>query len=123
MNTLSRHWPEYLMEAASLGIFMISAGLVTVILEHPASPIWQVIPDPLFRRFVIGVAMGLTAIAIIYSPWGKQSGAHINPAVTLTFFRLGIPLLSLSGKAISRSLISQSIQAILLEKLGGCICC
>ena len=33
--------------------------------------------------------MGLTAIAIIYSPWGEQSGAHINPAVTLTFFRLG----------------------------------
>jgi hypothetical protein len=34
-----------------------------------------------------------------------------------------IPLLSLSGEAISRSLISQSIQAILLEKLGCCICC
>ncbi len=33
--------------------------------------------------------MGLTAIGIIYSPWGKQSGAHINPSVTLTFFRLG----------------------------------
>jgi aquaporin Z len=36
-----------------------------------------------------GITMGLTAISIIYSPWGKQSGAHINPAVTLTFFRLG----------------------------------
>jgi len=33
--------------------------------------------------------MGLTAIGIIYSPWGKQSGGHINPSVTLTFFRLG----------------------------------
>jgi hypothetical protein len=33
--------------------------------------------------------MGLTAIGISYSPWGKQSGAHINPSVTLTFFRLG----------------------------------
>ena len=33
--------------------------------------------------------MGITAIAIIYSPWGERSGAHINPAVTLTFFRLG----------------------------------
>ena len=37
----------------------------------------------------MGLAMELTAIAIIYSPWGKQSGAHINPAVTLTFFRIG----------------------------------
>src|SRR5262249_24478054 len=38
---------------------------------------------------LIGVAMGLTAIALIYSPWGKRSGAHMNPAVTLTFWMLG----------------------------------
>lgn len=37
----------------------------------------------------MGAAMGLTAIGIIYSPWGKRSGAHLNPAVTLTFYRLG----------------------------------
>jgi aquaporin Z len=37
----------------------------------------------------MGIAMGLTAIGIIYSPWGKQSGAHINPSTTLTFYRLG----------------------------------
>jgi aquaporin Z len=37
----------------------------------------------------MGLAMGLTAVAIIYSPWGQQSGAHINPAVTVTFLRLG----------------------------------
>jgi aquaporin Z len=33
--------------------------------------------------------MGLTAIALIHSRWGKRSGAHMNPAVTLTFLRLG----------------------------------
>src|SRR2546425_1083953 len=33
--------------------------------------------------------MGATAVAIIYSPWGKRSGAHFNPSVTLTFLRLG----------------------------------
>lgn len=37
----------------------------------------------------MGIAMGSTAIGIIFSPLGKRSGAHFNPAVTLTFFRLG----------------------------------
>jgi aquaporin Z len=89
MHLLRKHYPEYLMEAVGLGCFMISASVVTAILEYPASPVRQAIDDALLRRFIIGVAMGLTAIAIIYSPWGKQSGAHINPAVTFTFFRLG----------------------------------
>ncbi len=89
LEILKRHWPEYLMEAAGLGIFMISACVVATILEHPESPIRQAISDPLIRRIPMGVAMGLTAIGIIYSPWGQRSGAHINPAITLTFFRLG----------------------------------
>lgn len=88
-NALRQHWPEYLMEAAGLGVFMISACVFTILLEHPASPVRMAINDPFFRRFLIGIAMGLTAIAIIYSPWGKQSGAHINPSVTITFLRLG----------------------------------
>src|SRR5688500_4684121 len=37
----------------------------------------------------MGMAMGSTAIAIIFSPLGKRSGAHFNPSVTWTFFRLG----------------------------------
>jgi aquaporin Z len=89
IDALRNHWPEYLMEAAGLGVFMISACLFTVLLEHPASPVRQAIVNPLLRLLLIGMAMGLTAIGIIYSPWGKQSGAHINPSVTLAFFRLG----------------------------------
>ncbi len=88
-DALKDHWPEYLMEAAGLGIFMIAAAGVATLLEYPGSPIRQAIEDPLSRRIVMGVAMGLTAIGIIYSPWGQRSGAHINPAITLTFFRLG----------------------------------
>jgi len=88
-DALRRHWPEYLMEAAGLGLFMVSACLFATLLEHPGSPARQALPAPLLRRFLMGLAMGLTAIGIIYSPWGKQSGAHINPAVTLTFLRLG----------------------------------
>ncbi len=83
------HWQEYLIEGASLGMFMVSACLVTVALEHPASPVRHAIDSNWVRRIIIGLAMGLTAITLIYSPWGKRSGAHMNPAVTLTFWRLG----------------------------------
>jgi aquaporin Z len=83
------HWPEYAMEAAGLGAFMISACFFGVLLEHPASPVHRAIGAPLARRLLMGIAMGSTAAAIIYSPWGKRSGAHLNPAVTFTFWRLG----------------------------------
>ncbi len=77
------------MEGAELGIFMISACFFTALLEHPASPALRLIPNSFVRNALIGLAMALTAVSIIYSRWGKQSGAHMNPAMTLTFFRLG----------------------------------
>jgi aquaporin Z len=77
------------MEAAALGMFMVSACAFAVLLGHPASAILRALPDPLVRQILGGIAMGLTAVAIISSPWGKQSGAHMNPALTLTFLSLG----------------------------------
>jgi aquaporin Z len=84
---LGSHWPEYLIEAAGLGAFMMVAG--TCVMLADASAAVRAVSDPDIRRAMVGVAMGLTAIAIIYSPWGRRSGAHLNPAVTLTFLRLG----------------------------------
>ena len=86
---LQKHWPEYLMEATELGLFMFSACAFTVLLYHPSSPVAQTIHDGVLRRLFMGIAMGSTAIAIIFSPIGKRSGAHFNPSVTWTFFRLG----------------------------------
>ncbi len=88
-EALKAHWPEYLMEAIQLCLFMISACAFTVLLYHPASPVTQGIQNEVTRRILMGVAMGSTAVALIFSPLGKRSGAHFNPSVTLTFFRLG----------------------------------
>ncbi|HEY0385019.1 MAG TPA: aquaporin [Pyrinomonadaceae bacterium] len=89
MDALKKHWPEYLMEAAGLCVFMLSACAFGALIFHPASVVRARITGPLLRRMLMGAMMGLTAIAIIYSPWGKRSGAHINPSTTLTFLRLG----------------------------------
>jgi aquaporin Z len=85
----SVHWPEALMEGLGLGLFMISAGIFGTLLEYPGSPLRHAVPAAGVRRALMGLAMGLTAVGLVRSPWGRRSGAHINPAVTWTFFRLG----------------------------------
>jgi aquaporin Z len=82
-------WRLYAIEGALLGTFMISACFFVFLIEHAASPLRGTIASPALRRAAVGAAMGLTAIALIYSPAGKRSGAHMNPAMTLSFLRLG----------------------------------
>ena len=87
--SLRLHWPEYLMEAGELMLYMFCACGFATLLQHPASPVRHLISSDVARRALYGVAMGGTVIAIITTPWGKQSGGHFNPAITLTFYRLG----------------------------------
>ena len=89
LHALRHHWPEYLIEGWALGTFMVSAGIVATLLGAPRSPLHDAIAIPLWRNAAAGLAMGVTAIALIHSPWGKRSGAHMNPAVTVAFLRLG----------------------------------
>jgi len=80
---------EYLAEAICLALFMVAAGIVATALDSPGSPLHSWIANADLRRVLGGIAMGLTAIGLIYSPWGRRSGAHMNPAVTLGFLLLG----------------------------------
>lgn len=87
LDALRNHWPEYLIEAWCLGTFMVSACFFGVLLFNPGSPLAHLAFAT--RNLLMGLAMGATAVGIISSPWGKRSGAHFNPAVTLAFLRLG----------------------------------
>jgi aquaporin Z len=87
-DCLRLHWPEYLMEAAEAGLYLFSVCTFATLLWHPKSPIHRYLPSQAVRRMLMGSAISATIIAIVLSPWGKQSGAHFNPAVTFTFYRL-----------------------------------
>lgn len=79
----------WLIDGALLGLFMVSVGVFVSLIDVPDAPLRSHFPTPMMRRALLGAAMGLTAIALIYSPLGGRSGAHMNPAVTLAFLRLG----------------------------------
>ena len=106
-DRLRRHWPEYLAESAGLAIFMIAASGFATLIEHPALPLRHAVGDPLARRALMGLAMGGTAVALIYSPLGARSGAHLNPATTLAFWRLG----KLHGADAAAYMVAQVIGA------------
>lgn len=89
IGSVRAHWPEYLSEAFGLALFMISACVFTVFLEHPSSPAHVSVDSALLRRVVMGLAMAGTALAVVTSSLGQRSGAHLNPAITLSYFLLG----------------------------------
>jgi aquaporin Z len=83
------HLPEYVIEAFGLGSFMVSACFFSVLLFHSDSDAARSLPEPAIRRLLAGFAMGITLVMLVYSPFGRRSGAHLNPAVTFAFWRLG----------------------------------
>ena len=89
INTLRFHWPEYLMEAAEVALFLFLICIFAGLLLYPASPLRHFVGNAAGLRALMGLAVGLTVVGIVMSPWGQQSGGHFNPALTLAFYRLG----------------------------------
>jgi aquaporin Z len=80
---LRRHWPEYAIEGGFLFAFVLLAGIVSAWLQPAGAA------NEITHRVLTGLVLGGLAIAMIYSPWGRRSGSHMNPAITLAYIRLG----------------------------------
>lgn len=80
---------HYLQEALGLAIFMVSACFFGAMLFSPESSWYSFAGNEFKRNSLMGVAMGITALFIFYSPFTAPSGAHINPAVSISFLRIG----------------------------------
>jgi len=78
----------YMQEALGLAIFMVSACFFSGLLFGKNGFLVPDFSAPI-RQVILGGMMGLTALYIFYSPFTSLSGSHINPAVTLAFFRVG----------------------------------
>lgn len=83
------HHAEAAIDGALLGGFMISACTFGTLLWHPASPTRALLGTGIGARVPMGLLMGLTSLALVHSRWGRRSGAHMNPAFTLTMAGLG----------------------------------
>jgi aquaporin Z len=82
-------WKVYIAELIGTAL-LIAVGLSVVILDFgQGSPVIGLMPDAGLRRLTTGFLFGTTGALIAISPLGKESGAHINPIVTLGFWMMG----------------------------------
>jgi aquaporin Z len=104
-------WTLYLSELVGTGL-LVGVGLSFVILDFgQASPMVTLLPDAGLRRAITGFLFGSTGALVALSPIGKESGAHINPVVTLAFW--------LMGKLRSR----HAVGYVMAQLLGGVLGC
>jgi len=91
MKTGEHPFPWLLYGAEFLGTaLLVAVGLSVVILDFgQGSLVIRLLPNPGLRRLITGFLFGTTGALIAVSPLGRESGAHINPAVTLAFLLMG----------------------------------
>src|SRR5262245_21902890 len=76
------------MEATEIGGLMLSTCIFGTLIYADESPVKSLGLAPALKSMLMGTAIATTTFLIIRSPFGRRSGAHFNPAVTLTFFWL-----------------------------------
>jgi aquaporin Z len=83
------HWRLYVSEIAGTAALLIGGLSAVIFMFGNGSPIPAILPDEGLRRAITGFLFGSTGALVALSPVGKESGAHINPAVTLGFWLMG----------------------------------
>jgi len=109
-SALGTHWPEYLMEAAGLGIFMLSAGGFGIVLFHPAITFVRLgkiaMPDAFFyvAAQLVGGVCGIVTIALVSH--GLVADPAVKYVVTVPGAAAGAPIAFVAELAISLALTS-----------------
>jgi len=82
-------WQPLAAELAGTALLVLIGLSLVIVMFGAGSPLPQWIPDEGLRRLGTGFLFGTTGALIALSPLGKESGAHINPVVTLGFWMMG----------------------------------
>lgn len=89
IKTIKIPWTLFASEFIGTAL-LVGIGVSFVILDFgKGSPVIHFIPDAGLRRAITGFLFGSTGALVAVSWIGKESGAHINPVVSLGFWARG----------------------------------
>lgn len=79
-------WRLFFSELIGTALLVLGGISVIVVMFGDGSPIARLVPKEPLRTIVTAFLFGTIGSAIALSRIGKESGAHINPAVTVAFW-------------------------------------
>ena len=79
-------WRLFLCELCGTAVLVLVGLSLVIGMFGTGSPMTQLIPSEGLRQLITGFLFGTTGASIALSVVGKESGAHINPAVTMVFW-------------------------------------
>jgi aquaporin Z len=78
------------MEAVELAVLMFCICVAGTVLYSTSSPLERFTLSRIEKASLMGFAVAATTFLIMRSPFGRRSGAHFNPAITLSYLWLGL---------------------------------
>ena len=84
------HWKLYGCEMVATVVLMLCGIISVTVLTAPFSVIGRdLAPHPLLQTALCGLFFGLSGTVAAYTPFGRVSGAHVSPSVSLAFSLAG----------------------------------
>jgi aquaporin Z len=82
-------WRLFISELVGTGLLLLGGLSLVIFMFGAGSPVAWVVLNEGWRRRITGFLFGTIGAVISLSRVGKESGAHLNPVVTLGFFLMG----------------------------------
>jgi len=79
-------WRLFFAELAGTALLLMIGLSLVIMMFGTDSSMADIMPNVKLRQVITGFLFGGTGALIAISPLGKESGAHINPAVTMSFW-------------------------------------
>ncbi|MET8954411.1 aquaporin [Streptomyces sp. NPDC004533] len=112
----SRNWRAWLSEFAATAVLLLVMVTLFRGLFGAGSFLARAIPSQEGRLVTDAVVSGSTVGLLIVSPFGRRSGGHMNPAVSLAFWLMG----ALSGRdaaAYAAAQLAGSVSGVAVGRL------
>ena len=108
------HLEEYAGEFAGTAFLLFCVVGAVAFTFSPGCALMHLIPSSALRLLLVGLALGGASAVVAWSPPGRLSGAHLNPALSAGFWLLG----KMHGRDLFGYVSSQMAGGILGTWLG-----